>query len=79
MRGQPPSAYKAICSNDESFIDDFGEDYSPGRFSHCSISFEHKASNSVFSQFADGEYDDGRRKMTMGRGSYIASKESHPK
>ncbi|CAH1390481.1 unnamed protein product [Nezara viridula] len=74
MKGLPPSTFRAIPTNNEPYIDDLGEDYCPGRFYHCDISFEQNVSNSVFSHFADGEYDDGKRKITMGRGSYVASK-----
>ncbi|XP_066905418.1 tudor domain-containing protein 1 isoform X3 [Halyomorpha halys] len=79
MKGLPPSSFKAIPTNNEPYIDDLEEDYTPGRFSHCGISFEQNISNSVFSPFAEGEYDDGKRKMTMGRGSYVAtSKKKQP-
>lgn len=74
MKGLPPSTFRAVPTNYEPYIDDIGEDYSLGRFSHCGTTLEQNVSNSVFSPFAEGEYDDGKRKMTMGRGCYIASK-----
>lgn len=73
MKGLPPSSFRAVRTNYEPYIDDLGEDYSIGRFSHCGVSFEQNVSNFVFSPFAEGEYDDGKRKITMGRGSYVAS------
>lgn len=77
MKGKSPSNFRSTRAQDEPFYEDQPkqQNYSNNQFSHPNSSYEVNVSNAVHSPYAEGIYDDGNRKMSMGRGSFISTVE----